>query len=76
MSMKDGIKRFGKNVGRSSTTLMAAYIKDGFSPDDAKRVTDIAMEVKIDDFVEERFSEKNATEITSALSDFGKESDE
>ena len=74
--MKNGIKRFGKNVSRCSTNLMARYIQDGYSPNAAKRATDIAMDVKIDDHIEKNYSEKNATEITSGLSDFGKESNE
>jgi len=75
MSMKKGIKQFGNNVGRSSTKLMLTYLNDGFSPEDAKRATDIAMAHKIDDYVDDNFNEKNAAEFTSSLSNFGKDNE-
>ncbi|CAK1801998.1 hypothetical protein VCRA2110O318_160023 [Vibrio crassostreae] len=73
MSMSKGIKQFSKNVGQSSTELMSTYIEDGFTLEQAKRATDIAMAHKIDHYVDEHFNDKSAAEITSSLSGFGKE---
>lgn len=76
MSMKKGIKQFGNNVVRSTTKLMTTYINDGFSPEDAERATVIAMDHKIDDYVDDKFNDKNASEFTSSLSGFGKDDED
>ncbi|WP_162062708.1 hypothetical protein [Vibrio taketomensis] len=54
---------------------MAAYLKNGFSIDNAKKATDIAVDNEVDSFVDEQFKNKDAAGITTRIAEFGKKDD-